>query len=64
VAAGGMSIGHKGMVYAAKALAATMVDLYENPEQLAAVKQEFEEKTVDFTFELSIADGPPPIPQD
>ena len=64
VATGGMSIGHKGMVYAAKALAATMVDLYENPEQLAAVKQEFEEKTVDFTFELSIPDGPPPIPQD
>jgi aminobenzoyl-glutamate utilization protein B len=64
VAAGGMSIGHKGMVYAAKALAATMVDLYENPEQLAAVKREFEEKTKDFTFELSIPDGPPPIPQD
>ena len=64
VAAGGMSIGHKGMVYAAKALAATVVDLYENPEQLAAVKQEFEEKTKDFTFELSIPDGPPPVPQD
>jgi aminobenzoyl-glutamate utilization protein B len=64
VAAGGMSIGHKGMVYAAKALAATMVDLYEDPEQLAAVKQEFEEETKDFTFELSIPDGPPPVPQD
>jgi aminobenzoyl-glutamate utilization protein B len=64
VAAGGMSIGHKGMVYAAKALAATMVDLYENPQQLAAVKQEFEEKTKGFEFKLYIPDGPPPVPQD
>ena len=64
VAAGGMSIGHKGMVYAAKALAATMVDLYENPQQLAAVKQEFEEQTKGFAFKLYIPDGPPPVPQD
>ncbi|MFQ5968609.1 MAG: amidohydrolase [Acidimicrobiia bacterium] len=64
VAAGGMSIGHKGMVYAAKALAATMVDLYENPEQLAAVVQEFEKKTDGFEVELYIPVGPPPVPTD
>ena len=39
VATGGMSIGHKGMVYAAKALAATMVDLYENPEQRSSHRE-------------------------
>jgi len=32
VATGGISIGHKGMVYASKALAMTIVDLFENPE--------------------------------
>ena len=31
VATAGMSIGHKGMIQAAKTLAATMVDLYEQP---------------------------------
>ena len=38
VATGGMSIGHKGMVYAAKTLAATMVDLYDDPAKLAEVR--------------------------
>ena len=36
VATGGMSIGHKGMLRAAKTLAATMVDLYEQPAALKA----------------------------
>ena len=44
VATGGMSIGHKGMVQAAKVLAATMVDLYEQPRALAAVQAEFKAK--------------------
>ncbi|MEJ7588938.1 MAG: amidohydrolase, partial [Ferruginibacter sp.] len=32
VACGGMSIGHKGMMFSAKALGITMVDLFENEE--------------------------------
>jgi aminobenzoyl-glutamate utilization protein B len=64
VATSGMSIGHKGMIYAAKALAATMVDLYENPQQRAAIVQEFEEKTRNSEFKLYIPAGPPPIPTD
>ena len=32
VATGGTSIGHKGMLHAARALATTMVDLYRDPE--------------------------------
>ncbi|MDA0678432.1 MAG: amidohydrolase, partial [Bacteroidetes bacterium] len=32
VACGGMSIGHKGMSYAAKAMGMTMVDLFQNPK--------------------------------
>jgi aminobenzoyl-glutamate utilization protein B len=64
VATGGMSIGHKGMVYAAKTLAATMVDLYENPEQREAIIKEFREQTDDFKFKHYIPDGPPPVPTD
>ena len=64
VAAGGMSIGHKGMIYAAKVLAATMVDLYEDPQRLSAIKQEFKDKTKGFEFEVYIPDGPPPVPKD
>ena len=64
VATGGMSIGHKGMVYAAKALAATMVDLYEDPEQRKAIAKEFEEETKGFKMKLYIPKGPPPVPTD
>jgi aminobenzoyl-glutamate utilization protein B len=64
VATGGMSIGHKGMVYAAKAMAATMVDLYENPEQRAAIIEEFQEQTDGFKFKYYIPEGPPPVPAD
>ena len=63
VACGGMSIGHKGMLYAAKALAATAVDLIESPETLAAIQAEFKEKTKGFVYKPYIPDGPPPVPR-
>jgi aminobenzoyl-glutamate utilization protein B len=63
VACGGMSIGHKGMLYAAKALAATAVDLIESPETLAAIQEEFKEKTKGFVYKPYIPDGPPPVPK-
>jgi aminobenzoyl-glutamate utilization protein B len=62
VACAGMSIGHEGMVYAAKTLAATAVDLFESPEQRAAIRKEFEEKTRETTYKGYIPDGPPPVP--
>jgi aminobenzoyl-glutamate utilization protein B len=62
VACGGMSIGHKGMLYAAKALAATMVDLYRNPAAVQSIKQEFEADTKDTKFRVYIPDGPPKLP--
>jgi aminobenzoyl-glutamate utilization protein B len=64
VASSGMSIGHKGMVYAAKTLAATMVDLYERPEALAAVQGEFRAKKGTTVFKGYVPDGPPPLPKD
>lgn len=62
VATGGMSIGHKGMLYAAKVMAATMVDLYADPANLAAVRGEFEERTRDVEYTSYLPEGPPPLP--
>lgn len=62
VACGGMSIGHKGMMYAAKALAATMIDLYRNPENIQAIRQEFATDTTDTKFRFYIPDGAPQLP--
>ena len=60
VACGGMSIGHKGMIYASKAMAMTMVDLFDNPKLVAKVKEEFKTRKGDEKYEAMI-DGPPPI---
>jgi aminobenzoyl-glutamate utilization protein B len=62
VACGGTSIGHKGLVYAAKALAATTVDLFEDAKLLQAVQAEFREKTKGVTYKPFVPDGPPPVP--
>jgi aminobenzoyl-glutamate utilization protein B len=64
VASGGMSIGHKGMLRAAKVMAATMVDLYEQPAALAAVQAEFRAKKGDTVYVPYIPAGPPPLPRD
>ena len=63
VACGGMSIGHKGMLHAAKALATTMVDLYLDPDLRTAIRAEFDEKTKDVEYRAFIPEGPPPIPE-
>ena len=62
VACGGMSIGHKGMVYAAKALAATMVDLFEDPQTREAIQSEFKEQTNGLVYKAYIPGGPPMLP--
>ncbi len=61
VACGGMSIGHKGMAYAAKALSMTMVDLFEKPELVKEVKKEFKERLGDYEYKAMIPEGPPPL---
>ena len=63
VAAGGMSIGHKGLDYAARALAATMVDLFEDAKVRDAIRAEFAEKTKGFVYKPFISPGPPPLPR-
>jgi aminobenzoyl-glutamate utilization protein B len=60
VASSGMSIGHKGMVAASKALAATAVDLFADADVRARLQAEFAEKTKGITYKWLIPDGPPP----
>lgn len=60
VACGGMSIGHKGMIYASKAMAMTMADLFESPKLVEKVKEEFKSRKGDEKYKAMI-DGPPPI---
>ena len=61
VATGGMSIGHKGLTYASKALSMTMIDLFKNPDLINDVKAEFLERKGDYVYEGMIPPGPPPL---
>ena len=61
VACSGMSIGHKGMLYAAKALSMTMVDLYEKEKLREEIKEEFKERKGDYEYKGIVPDGPPPV---
>ncbi|GGD40531.1 amidohydrolase [Muriicola marianensis] len=61
VACGGMSIGHKGMLQAAKALGMTMADLFENPKLVEKIKAEYRDRKGDEVYEPMIPEGPPPI---
>jgi len=61
VACGGMSIGHKGMLHASKTLALTMVDLFEDPKKVEAIKAEFKQRKGDHVYSGLVPDGPPPI---
>ena len=61
VACGGMSIGHKGMLHASKTLSLTMIDLFEDPKKIEAVKAEFKQRKGDAVYKGLIPDGPPPL---
>jgi hypothetical protein len=39
-----------------------MVDLYEQPQALRAVRAEFEKARGSVTFKAYLPDGPPPLP--
>ena len=61
VACTGMSIGHKGMIYAAKALSMTMADLYKNPKLLTAVKEDYKKNKKPGKYRPRILPGPPSL---
>lgn len=62
VACGGMSIGHKGMLQASKALAMTMVDMYDDEKLVHDVKTEFKERKGTYQYKAILPEGPPPVP--
>lgn len=62
VAAGGTSIGRKGMVIAAKALATTAIDLFQNEKIISEAKAEFEKRRgADFTYKALVGDRKPAL---
>ena len=61
VACGGMSIGHKGMLFASKALSMTMVDLFENAQLRQSMRKEFEQRKGNQVWKSMLPDGPPPV---
>ena len=61
VACTGMSIGHKGMIYAAKALSMTMADLYKNPSLISAVKEDYLNNKKYDKYNPRILPGPPSL---
>ncbi|MCE2454245.1 MAG: amidohydrolase [Gemmatimonadetes bacterium] len=62
VAAGGTSIGNKGMVVAAKTLAMTAIDLFTDPDLVARAKVEHRSRIPeDWTYEPLLGDRPPPL---
>jgi aminobenzoyl-glutamate utilization protein B len=62
VAAGGMSIGHKGMINAAKTLAMSVQDLMTQPALVTAARAEFDRKRgAGFVYAPLIGDRKPPL---
>ena len=61
VACGGMSIGHKGMIYAAKALGMTLIDMFVEEKLRNEMKLEFTKRKGNYVYQALVPDGPPPI---
>ena len=62
VAAGGMSIGTKGMIVAVKTLAYTAIDLYTDTGLIAEARKEFEQRRgPDFEYVPLLGDRDPPL---
>jgi aminobenzoyl-glutamate utilization protein B len=62
IAAGGMSIGVKGMMVAAKTLAQTAMDLFADPKLVAAATAEYRQRVgPDFRYVPLVGDRAPPL---
>jgi len=60
----GMSIGHKSVIFGAKTMAGTVLDLLTNPNMLRGVREEFQASTKGFTYRSPLpADLKPPLTQ-
>lgn len=62
VAAGGTSIGNKGMMVAAKTISLTAIDLFTNPELIEKAKKEFQKRRgADFKYIPLLGDRAPAL---
>lgn len=62
IAAGGTTIGEKGMMNAARVLSMTAIDLFRSPETVAAAKAEYRERVgADFVYTSLVGDRAPPL---
>lgn len=61
VAAGGMSIGSNGMMVAAKTMALTAVDLFNQPAALVKARAEFDQRLGGFAYVSRVGDRKPPL---
>ncbi len=61
VACAGMSIGHKGMMHAAKAIGMTIVDAFENEKLRTDARAEFDERRKGHVYKAYLSDPTPPI---
>jgi aminobenzoyl-glutamate utilization protein B len=62
VAAGGTSIGEKGMMVAAKTLTATVIDLFNNQQLIVKAKAEFNNRRgVNFIYKPLLGNRPPAL---
>lgn len=62
VAAGGTSIGHKGMMVAAKTMALAAIEIIQKPELATKAKEELlKRRGKDFTYEALLGDREPPL---
>lgn len=62
VAAGGMSIGIKGMMVAAKTIALTGMELFQEPDKLAQARKELDKRRGDnFQYKPLLGDRKPPL---
>lgn len=61
VAAAGSSIGEKGMIVAAKTLALTAIDLFDDPANVAAARAEFDKRVGSHAYAWRLGDRKPPL---
>jgi aminobenzoyl-glutamate utilization protein B len=62
VAAGGTSIGKKGMINAAKILSLTALDIFNNPALAKTAKEELlKMRGADFKYEALLGNRKPPL---
>jgi aminobenzoyl-glutamate utilization protein B len=60
-AAGGTSIGTKGMMVAAKSMALTAIDLFTDPTNLVKARAEFEQRKAGFVYKSRLAEAKPQL---